>query len=542
MTQTQESESEFVRHVPCGSCGSSDANSEYTDGHTYCFTCAAHTSGDKSVTTPGRTHMAGMIEGEVQGLPLRHISEETCKKFDYRVGKFNGEWVHIAPYYNAKNELVAQHLRTAEKEMPWTGKPKDALPFGANVWPKTGKMIVVTEGEIDAMSVSQMQGNKYPVVSIGSGAGPQVGKYIAKRLEYFAGFDKVVLMFDNDEPGRQATADAAAILGPRAHIAEFELSDANDMLLAGRQEEVINAMWRAKKYTPTDIIEFKDLKDRALAETSVGIEYPWPSLSELVRGFKRKELIVISGATGSGKTDFLLEIIEHTLRTKNEPVAAFFLEDSPEEVYVRLAGKLVNKPLYSMEDSKEATRVAAEEIDKLDLPPFYIYDSGSAYTWDDIAGRIEYLCQAEGVKTVVLDHVTALAADMVDERKALDSLMKRAAGLAKALDITLFVVSHLATPDSGSHEEGARIMLRHLRGSRAISFWAHGCLALERDQQADTEEERRTVFVRCLKLRRYSRAVGKGIYLAYNFETGKLEECDGMTPFDKEPENLDRDF
>lgn len=487
--------------------------------------------------------MKGMIEGDVQGLPSRNISEETCKKFGYRVGKYNGEWVHIAPYYNENNELVAQHLRTADKDMPWTGKPKEALPFGANVWPKTGKMIVVTEGEIDAMSVSQMQGNKWPTVSIGSGAGPQVGKYIAKRLEYFHGFDKVVLMFDNDEPGRQATADAATVLGSRAYIADFELKDANDMLLAGRQEEVINAMWRAKKYTPTDIVEFKDLKDRALAETDVGIEYPWPSLSELVRGFKRKELIVISGATGSGKTDFLMEIIEHTLRVKKEPVAAFFLEDSPEDVYIRIVGKMVGKPLYSMDDSRAALEAAGEEVDKLDIPPFYIYDSGSAYTWDDIAGRIEYLCQAEGVKTVILDHVTALAADMVDERKALDSLMKRAAGLAKALDITLFVVSHLATPDSGSHEEGARIMLRHLRGSRAISFWAHGCLALERDQQAETEEERKTVFVRCLKLRRYSRAVGQGIYLAYNFDTGKLEESEGISEFPTEdPGNSDRDF
>ena len=32
-------ESEFVEHVACESCGSSDANSLYSDGHTYCFAC-----------------------------------------------------------------------------------------------------------------------------------------------------------------------------------------------------------------------------------------------------------------------------------------------------------------------------------------------------------------------------------------------------------------------------------------------------------------------------------------------------------------------
>ena len=32
-------DSEFVSHLPCEKCGSSDANSLYSDGHTYCFSC-----------------------------------------------------------------------------------------------------------------------------------------------------------------------------------------------------------------------------------------------------------------------------------------------------------------------------------------------------------------------------------------------------------------------------------------------------------------------------------------------------------------------
>jgi twinkle protein len=43
-----QTDSEFVAHVPCGSCGSSDANSLYTDGHTYCFACRAYGRGDGS--------------------------------------------------------------------------------------------------------------------------------------------------------------------------------------------------------------------------------------------------------------------------------------------------------------------------------------------------------------------------------------------------------------------------------------------------------------------------------------------------------------
>lgn len=37
-------ESELLRaHLPCPHCGSHDALAEYTDGHTYCFSCQHET-------------------------------------------------------------------------------------------------------------------------------------------------------------------------------------------------------------------------------------------------------------------------------------------------------------------------------------------------------------------------------------------------------------------------------------------------------------------------------------------------------------------
>ena len=38
----EKKESEFIRHTPCDKCGSSDANSLYSDGHTYCFSCETY--------------------------------------------------------------------------------------------------------------------------------------------------------------------------------------------------------------------------------------------------------------------------------------------------------------------------------------------------------------------------------------------------------------------------------------------------------------------------------------------------------------------
>ena len=42
--------------------------------------------------------------------------------------------------------------------------------YGEHLWSGTGKRAVVCEGEIDAMSISQVQGNTWEVVSVKNGA------------------------------------------------------------------------------------------------------------------------------------------------------------------------------------------------------------------------------------------------------------------------------------------------------------------------------------------------------------------------------------
>ncbi len=111
-------------------------------------------------------------------------------------------------------------------------------------------MVVVTEGEIDALSVSQIQGNKWPVVSVPNGA-QGAAKAVARNLDYLMGFEKVIFLFDNDDPGHKAAQECAALLPPgKAYIGSLPLKDANEMLVAGRGPEVVDAIWGAKAFRP----------------------------------------------------------------------------------------------------------------------------------------------------------------------------------------------------------------------------------------------------------------------------------------------------
>lgn len=526
---TDHEGSSFVRHIDCNQCGSSDANSEYSDGHTFCFSCGAYTQGDGQPTR--RKTIAGNLlstDIEYKALVSRKLTEETCRKFGYGVVEdFGGTSAQVAPYYDAEGNVVAQKIRQPGKKFTVLGSLEKALPFGAQCWPRTGKMIVVTEGEIDALSMSQVQGNKWPVVSIPNGA-QGAKKFFATQRDYFREFEKVVIMFDNDEPGRKAAEEAARVLGIRAAIATFPegCKDPNDMLVNGRTEELVQAMWKAKEYRPDGIIALEDLKDSVREKPSMGLSWPWPRLTELTYGIQRPYIYTIGAAVGGGKTDVLKEIIKHLVIEHGESVGAFLLEEEPSVTAVELASKVAGKLLHTPEGwNDEAFERSWTQL--IQGPgKVRLYENFGMNDWNTIREQIEYLHHAEGIRYFILDHLTALVADAEDERRELDRVMADLSGLVVKLGSTAIVVSHLTTPQGTSHEEGGRVEIKHMTGSRAIARWTFGAFGLERNQQHENVEMRHTTTLRILKLRRFGWLTGECMWLKYDKSTGLLHETD----------------
>jgi twinkle protein len=471
--------------------------------------------------------------GDYQGLLSRKIRQETAKKFHYHVAMFNGKPVQVANYHDETGQVVAQKVRFPNKEFLFLGDATAALPFGAGIWPKSGKKLVVTEGEIDAMSFSQVQGNKYPVVSIASGAGPQIRKYIANHLDYFRSFEEVVLMFDSDEPGRDAAKVAAEIIGPTAKIAEIPApyKDANDMLVAGKSEDLVNAMWRAKEHRPEGIVEMGDILEGAFDPPEAGLSWPFETLTNLTYGVRTGEIYALGAGTGVGKTELFTQTVTHFVEHHKQKIGYFALEQMPRETTVRIAGKLLCRPIH-IPGIKPATEEEKARVRSTIDGRVFLYDSFGANDWDSIKYNIEYLAHAQGVRYFFLDHLTALAANEDDERKGLDSIMAAMGALVKKLDVTIFLISHLATPQGTPHEEGGRVFIRHFRGSRSIGFWCHYIFGIERDQQAENPAERGISTFRVLKDRYTGTATGATFTFCYDPDSGTLNECDSALASD----------
>lgn len=481
----------------------------------------------------------GLMPVEYRALGKRRVSEKTCRLFGYGYGEITfpyqhhpaGTSVQIADYRDASGNVVAQHVRFADKTFFWAGEEKDTQLFGQHLWEGgSARMVVVTEGEIDALSVAEVQDCKWPVVSIGCGAAEEkftakITRYIARHSDFLNRFETVVFMFDNDAQGKaSAKAAAAALPTGKAKIATLPLKDASEMLQAGRGDEIVSAIWGARPYRPDGIVSVADVAERARNPLEAGRDWAWPSLTALTYGRRPRELYAFGAGVGIGKTDVFVQQMAFDLDNYPEPIGVLMLEQPVEETVRRVLGKRKQK-LFHIPGENWSEEEYRETLDGMvEENRLWLYDHSGRKDWDTIASTIRYFVQAQGCRHIYLDHLTALTSASQDERRELDRLMAEMAGLAHELDCVIHFVSHLSTPEGKAHEEGGRVLEKHFTGSRAIARWSHFMFGLERNKQAEDLTERCTTILRVLKDRMTGRAAGEIVPLFYERHTGMLIE------------------
>lgn len=533
---------EFVGHRPCPKCGSSDALGEYSSGWAHCFSCDANIpvtneaegaapadgspgSRDPVVTSGGRKH--GLVDiGEPSAISKRGLTDTTCKFWRYHVGSYKGQPVQIANYLDDRRRVVAQKIRFRDKDFKLLGDSSKIGLYGQWLWRDHGRRVVVTEGEIDALSLSQLQGNKWPVVSVPQGA-QSAKRYIARNLEWLEGFDEVVFLFDNDDPGRAAAEECAQVISPgKAKIAALPLKDANEMLVAGRAKELLDAPWSAKVYRPDSIVCGDEIWEDLISEEEVeSIPYPWQGLNTKTQGIRPRELVVLCAGTGIGKSTISRELAYHLLQ-RGEGVGYIALEESYRKSALGIMGLHLNKPL--MIDRSKASEDEMKEAYGATVGSgrAYFYDHFGSLDSERLVGHIRYMARAFDVGWVFLDHVSIVVSgiDDGDERRILDNVMTRLRSVVEETGIGLFVISHLKRPEGKGHEEGAITSLSQLRGSQAIPQLSDIVLGFERDQQ--DADEANVLAVRVLK-NRFSGDTGIANELSYSKDTGRLTEYGG---------------
>lgn len=521
-------ESEFERHIACPSCGSSDANALYTDGHTFCHKCHYRTSGDGS--TSFHTHKMSdvQLQGQATRLASRKISEKTAEMFKtYKDGQILRHY-----YYDVDGRVVGAKVRTKDKDFRCEGEVKTL--FGMqNFRHKTTKQttkLVIVEGEMDAMSVWESQ-PKWDVVSIPNGA-TSAKKAIQHNYEWVAYYDKVVLFFDNDQAGRDGAKEAASVLPPGKVFIGFleDYKDASEALQDGNTEAIRAVCnYDHQQYTPDGIVDAKDLLEVVTTPSPpADHDYPFKGLQQKLHGIRYGELTTITAGSGIGKSSFCRQLCAGLLNN-GERVGYLALEESNKQTALGLMSTAVGKSLHIGQHSKkDLTKYFDQTLANWNLN---LFDGFGSYDPDLIYNRIEYMASGLETRVVFLDHLSILLSGLDgDERRMLDITMTRLRSLVERTGIAMFLVSHLRrTTNDKSHEEGGRVTLGQLRGSASIAQLSDACVALERDQQSGSKSALTTV--RVLK-NRYSGETGIACTLDYDLSTCKFNETESPQEFD----------
>ena len=538
-----QSEAKETHRAECNSCGSSDGNVHYDDGHAYCYVCTKYTAADGQHTTPERkVHQMNtpLGQGQFTAISDRGITLDTAKAYGITV---SGDR-QFYPYHDVNGNHVANKVRhVANKDFHAEGSLPKAGLFGQHLFRNGGKYITITEGEIDAASAYQMMGSKWPVVSLRNGAQSAV-KDVKAQFEWLNKFENIIVCFDNDEPGRDAASKVAQVFEPnKCKIVNLKAKDANEYLKHGKSEEFIKRWWEARAFTPAGIVNLQDFEGLYDDDEKQSVAYPYEGLNEMLYGMRTGELITFTAGTGAGKSSIMRELEHHLLNNTDHNIGIISLEENVKQTIFHLMSVEASKRLYIKEvrDTIPQEQLKAYEAATVGTGRVFAFDHFGSIQTDEILSRVRYMVKALDCRYIIIDHLSILVSGLEgeDERRNIDKMMTQLRSLVEETQCCMLLVSHLrrASGDKGQ-EEGKEISLSMLRGSHSIAQISDAVIAMERDQQASDPVVANTTTVRVLK-NRYAGETGVGAYLLYDRNTGRMQEISDPNAEDFDTVNME---
>ena len=535
----EQNKNGFVKyHLPCPLCSSSDAVSVNADNSAYCFSCNEYIRDynlEQEPTTINREHEKKDFVGQSDFAEIvdRNIKSDTCKKYGVtvKIDSMGNITNHYYPYHDKQGAKIGTKTRfTKLKEFSIQGNTKFSGLFGEHLFSKN-KYVIITEGELDALSAYQMfKTDKYetPVVSIKNGITSAV-KDVKNSLDWLEQFDNVIVNFDNDEQGKEGALKVAELFSPgKCKIMHLpnDFKDASDCLSKNKIQTYVKAFWDAKVFAPDGIINANSLFDEITKPTIKSfVQYPFEELNKITYGIRPSELVTFTAGSGLGKTQVMREIIHHIIKSTQDNIGLLMLEETPVITSKGLMSIEANQRLHlpDVHLSKEEMKTYFDKT--VGTGRVFMFDHFGSNSIDNIVSRVRFLAKGLDCKYIVIDHVSIIVSDQShgDERRALDEIMTRLRTLVQETGVAMMVVSHLRRPDGKGHEEGAATSLSQLRGSASIGQLSDIVIGLERDAQNDDPEVRSTTRVRVLK-NRFSGLTGPCSNLKYNNDTGRLIE------------------
>jgi len=512
-----------TKRYPCSDCGSSDGVMiDPKDGHAYCFACNKRSKEYGTYTRTSSNQFDKLTIDDISrfsslDITSRHIERSVVEYFKVKTHVYDNKPAHFYPYGN-----TGYKIRILPKEFRIIGKLKGL--FGQSIFPKSGNMLVITEGELDALSVAQASfklNNKiWPVVSIPSAN--QLNELLNQR-DWVRSFKTVVLWLDSDSVGKKAINQAAKIIGfDKVKVVDSSYKDANETLMKSGPKAVNEAIWGAKVYSPAGVLTGSDIWDQYQSHKDI-ISIPYPDclngLNKKLEGIRQGEITLFTSGTGSGKSTVLKEIIMDLVKVHKQKVGLVSLEESIFET---------TKIFLKMNKNTEGWPNERDNFNDLfGENNIVLLDHQGSVNDASLIDKIEYMALM-GCTHIILDHITIAVSEGsegLEGNAAIDKMMSDLLKVVKKHNIWLGLISHLRKSGGKAFEEGNMASIDDVKGSGSIKQISFDIIAFSRNLTATNEHDRNVIRFTVLKSR-FTGLTGPAGSAKFNNETYRLVNND----------------
>lgn len=361
--------------------------------------------------------------------------ERNCILFPYIK---NGEWVNIK-------------YRDGQKNFKLT---KDAELVVFNYDGIQGKKrVVITEGEIDAMSVYEAGFKDVCSVPNGATKGNQKLDYLDNSWYAFTDAEEIIIATDNDEAGSALKNELIRRLG-RERCFTFEYpencKDLNEVLQKHGGSGVFKCI-NSRQPLPVEGIhrlsDFREEMERIYEYGfPKGVKIGYPEFDECLN-FSGGQLTTITGVPNSGKSAFLDQLLLRLADRHDWRIGVCSFENQPIPKHIANLSACFSGKTFHKRDGQE--RLSPDECAKvfnfLHDHFFWFKMKDEDLTCDGILARAKQLVKTHGIKALVIDPYNYMEHKKpagMNETEYISMLLTSICNFAKDYDVHVFLVAH----------------------------------------------------------------------------------------------------
>lgn len=255
----------------------------------------------------------------IRYLKSRGISQEVTKKYEITT-KEDAENILCFPFRDEEGEITFIKYRNIEYKKgdkgnkEWCEKDCKPILFGMNLVDMTSKELVITEGQIDSLSV--VEAGFRNAVSVPTGMNGFT--WLPHCWDFLQKFDRIIVFGDCEKNKITLLEYLSTRLGDKVKGVSpsdyLGCKDANEILQQYGSDAILKAIDNARKQTSNRLIDMSTIKNVDMSSVPT-LHTEIPEIDTMLDGgIKAGQLVIQSGERGNGKSTWGSQVVLEALK------------------------------------------------------------------------------------------------------------------------------------------------------------------------------------------------------------------------------------